>query len=1106
MKGTDDLADVLFFDHEKVEVLDVKDAPILLSGHVERWKSGWICLRPSQFSIVNIEQGYEFKRRKDCSFLVSRNHFSIEFIDEGRVLIDHSSNGTFLNRKRIPKEKAQKLSDFDRIFAGGMEFIVFEDVLLCPWKETSSVSRLGKRKPRKNGTYRLPEISSSSPLRLENPPSLVEEQSGSSPSPAGMIAISSLASVLSSWLVSGMEMRSALGSLAGAGMSAAAFAGWYRYSGLKQKKGRREQNEKLKTRYLAYLEQELEKKQAESETHRLAVIESQKRMQSFSAETLGCFRDSNAGFPAGIQSEMVSDFERPSISWQQQESVCARALEQIGDHTSLRWSWTFFKPGETLKLSYKSFEQIEQLIRLWCWMVRSDRKRLALLDIELPDSLHECRALQLEGKHLAFCKERELLEQINAYPKIEFTLLTTRHLTTQPENLTVLELVSSDPKLPMLWMSEERYPSMTLRESDYPQAESVKKRALKTLMMEKLESRKEEKANLCVELDEGVFWDLEKEGPHALVAGATGSGKSEGLSLVLYQLALQNDPKLCSWVLIDFKGGAFAKPFKQLPHTAGLVSNLDERAIDRLEKALEIELNTRQKQAADPKAEGVRSHLLICVDEFGQLKARYPEFMKKLQETARIGRSLGVHLILSTQKPAGLVDEQIWANSRSRICFPVLDRADSMEVLGHEGAWKLKEPGEFILQSSEGEKSGRAFYLKDPWKGSRIQWKHKQQLWQNLPYETLESRIAGLLEKSGARRWVLAPDPAVHSEEFEGIVQDDYCAIHPWIPVCGNPVLALVDSAHQEDFLKALMNRRTRPAVSNFDCPKAIRMDELNLWRMVESCKNRPPETYENAPLVILNLQNELPSELLEALLAFQSVCIVLLSAQISFKQQSLVTRCPVRLCSGIESREQLSLCFDGKLNTTSTWPVLQTIDHGKQLRLICSTQNKESTPSAKKGSTRFIPEKREALLEELAGREWPLLLGQEEKSLQPVDWQRALVLIFDDEAGWSRAKGLVRRLSLLQPSFSIAQQDGEADLMLINALSNPPTGSKVQSWMEQKDVLFFGGAQKRWPEIFGSGLYESLQAKAWLVRKGKGFPIQTAMMLDHLLEKERGE
>ncbi|MBQ7186007.1 MAG: type VII secretion protein EssC [Ruminococcus sp.] len=208
-------------------------------------------------------------------------------------------------------------------------------------------------------------------------------------------------------------------------------------------------------------------------------------------------------------------------------------------------------------------------------------------------------------------------------------------------------------------------------------------------------------------------------GPHGLVAGMTGSGKSEFIITFILSLAVNFHPNEVAFILIDYKGGGMAKSFEKLPHTAGIITNLDGSAIKRSLISIESELKRRQSIFADVSRklgisnidiykyqklyrEGTVSeplqHLFIISDEFAELKTQQPEFMTQLVSAARIGRSLGVHLILATQKPSGVVDDQIWSNSRFKVCLKVQERADSMDMLKCPDAAELSDTGRFYLQ------------------------------------------------------------------------------------------------------------------------------------------------------------------------------------------------------------------------------------------------------------------------------------------------------------------------------------------------------------------------------------------------------------------------
>ena len=207
-------------------------------------------------------------------------------------------------------------------------------------------------------------------------------------------------------------------------------------------------------------------------------------------------------------------------------------------------------------------------------------------------------------------------------------------------------------------------------------------------------------------------------GPHGLVAGTTGSGKSELLQTYILAMSTLFHPYEVGFVIIDFKGGGMVNQFKELPHLMGAITNIDGKEINRSLKSIKAELQKRQRLFAEADVNHIDKyirkfksgevttplpHLIIIVDEFAELKAEQPEFMKELISAARIGRSLGVHLILATQKPSGQVNEQIWSNSRFKLCLKVQSQEDSNEVLKSPLAAEIKEPGRAYLQVGNNE-------------------------------------------------------------------------------------------------------------------------------------------------------------------------------------------------------------------------------------------------------------------------------------------------------------------------------------------------------------------------------------------------------------------
>ena len=217
-------------------------------------------------------------------------------------------------------------------------------------------------------------------------------------------------------------------------------------------------------------------------------------------------------------------------------------------------------------------------------------------------------------------------------------------------------------------------------------------------------------------------------GPHGLIAGSTGSGKSEFIITYILSLAVNYHPNDLAFVLIDYKGGglagAFQKKNMELPHLVGTITNIDKVGLQRSLASIKSELNRRQIMFNEARNKTDEStidiykyqklyhdgivkepipHLLIICDEFAELKQQQSSFMEELISVARIGRSLGVHLILATQKPSGVVNEEIRSNSKFSICLKVQTKELSRDVIDTPDAAGLKEQGQFYLKVGNDE-------------------------------------------------------------------------------------------------------------------------------------------------------------------------------------------------------------------------------------------------------------------------------------------------------------------------------------------------------------------------------------------------------------------
>ena len=209
--------------------------------------------------------------------------------------------------------------------------------------------------------------------------------------------------------------------------------------------------------------------------------------------------------------------------------------------------------------------------------------------------------------------------------------------------------------------------------------------------------------------DGPVTIDLVADGPHALVAGTTGSGKSELLKTLITSLCLRHDSDTCTFLLIDHKGGAAFDALASLPQVVGVVTDLDGGLVDRVLQSLEAEVRRREvllrlAGVADliemTPGEGTPARLVIVVDEFAALASIGSGSLSALVDIARRGRSLGIHLVLATQRPAGVIDDAVRANTDIRIALRLQDRADALDVIGDDRAARLdrRRPGRAMVR------------------------------------------------------------------------------------------------------------------------------------------------------------------------------------------------------------------------------------------------------------------------------------------------------------------------------------------------------------------------------------------------------------------------
>ncbi|NYI40604.1 FtsK/SpoIIIE domain-containing protein [Demequina lutea] len=215
--------------------------------------------------------------------------------------------------------------------------------------------------------------------------------------------------------------------------------------------------------------------------------------------------------------------------------------------------------------------------------------------------------------------------------------------------------------------------------------------------------------------DEPCYLDLKTQGPHALVGGTTGAGKSEFLQAWVLGMASAYSPQKVTFLFVDYKGGSAFADCVKLPHCVGLVTDLTPHLVARALASLRAELHYRERLLAAKAAKDLETlvgrgdpdappSLVIVIDEFAALAREAPEFVDGVVDIGQRGRSLGLHLIMATQRPAGVIKDSLRANTNLRIALRMADEADSSDILGSAAAAHVDPaiPGRAIARTGPG--------------------------------------------------------------------------------------------------------------------------------------------------------------------------------------------------------------------------------------------------------------------------------------------------------------------------------------------------------------------------------------------------------------------
>ncbi len=738
-----------------------------------------------EWSILPMKE-YKIGRNSNCDLsfkypLLSNMHAYFSNDEKDWFIHDCSSkNGTYLNTRRI---KTEKLKGSDEICMANLRFFFFHDFLLINQRmisdfmpfflsyQSSGVWSIQDQRMKMEHPILKVEIEMPVSAYSQRKPHLFHSIGSS----VSILICSFLFSILRYW----MEPESIDQLKTMMMTSGSMFLAFFSYGLWNHKQQIKEislNENKRKELYLSYLQE----KNSEIWGCRQAFLEQEEKMKNlclkWNENTLGIKHP----LWMGKQKEQWIEIEHSKLSYNQKEDELVKKVNKEIKEWEKPILRNHFLQRNKKNVLLKGEADLPLILFLqWLWQNPSKEEKWVWID---PDLKKTDRLFSL-----AYCQLNRM--RLLARSLEEWNLLK-RHLDPSYKYILCSRIKDCSWEKEATWIYYSE--ALEKKEPYFERIRSyiehrkffIQSNQMENFTLDWQNTRARLKVDIGVSSEgEKIFLDFKdgKQGPHGIVAGMTGSGKSEWLSSVLMKLLLKNNSEQLQYILIDFKGGAFGQAFYMYPHCAGMVTNLEENAINRWMQSMEFEIKKRQRILRDflqekqnaiahidfynKYNENPMSHLFVIFDEYAEFKSQFPDCAIRVKEMARIGRSLGIHLLICTQKPMGVIDEQIWSNSSFQVCLKVNSEADSREVIHDGRAAYLKQSGQFILFVDQKYAEGKGDYLHEKIFDS------KHPVWQELDdddqviasrsYETqsiLEWCSQQIFAQKKKRRWILCPD------------------------------------------------------------------------------------------------------------------------------------------------------------------------------------------------------------------------------------------------------------------------------------------------------------------------------------------------------------